>query len=223
MEYILLFLEGVITFISPCILPMIPLYISYFSGGLEDDKKGNTMLNVIGFVIGFSIVFTLIGTMAGTLGALIQEHQKCVQLICGTIVTIFGLNYIGILNIRFLARSYKVDVEIKTFRFLSSALFGIIFALGWTPCVGTFLGAALMIAVQAGSSLKGAVMLLIYSAGLGLPFIVCGIFIDSLKETFSFLKEHYSIINKICGCILIVIGISMMTGTFQKLLSILAR
>lgn len=224
MEYFLLFLEGMITFISPCILPMIPVYISYFSGGSTGETEGKYSMirNVTGFILGFSIVFTLIGALAGSLGALIKTHQGIVNFICGTIVTVFGLNYIGVFKLKFLKKSYRIHYEIKTFRFLSSILFGMVFSIGWTPCVGTFLGSALMIAVSSGDTTKGILMLLTYSIGLGIPFMLCGIFIDSLKGTFSFLKQHYDLINKVSGAILVITGILMMTGMFYKAISILA-
>ena len=224
MEYVLLFLEGMITFISPCILPMIPVYISYFSGGNtgEVEERYSVVRNAAGFVLGFTIVFILIGALAGSFGALIKTHQAVVNLICGAIVTVFGLNYMGILRLRFLAKSYRINYEIKTIRFLSAVLFGMVFSIGWTPCVGTFLGSALMIAVSSGDAAKGVLMLLLYSIGLGIPFLLCGIFIDSLKGAFSFLKNHYDWINKVAGGILVVTGILMMTGRFYKMISILA-
>lgn len=125
MEYFLLFLEGMITFISPCILPMIPVYISYFSGGSTGETEGKYSMirNVTGFILGFSIVFTLIGALAGSFGALIKTHQGIVNFICGAIVTVFGLNYLGIFKLKFLKKSYRIHYEIKTFRFLSSILF----------------------------------------------------------------------------------------------------
>lgn len=218
MEYVLLFLEGMLTFISPCIFPMIPVYISYFSGGSTadtEDRRG-VIRNAIGFVLGFTIVFTLIGAFAGSFGALIKTHQGIVHFICGAIVTVLGCNYMGILKIRFLAKSYRINFEIKTIRFLSAVLFGMVFSIGWTPCVGTFLGSALMIAVSSGTFVKGVLMLLLYSIGLGIPFLLCGIFIDSLKGAFSFLKDHYGLINKVAGGILVVTGILMMTGMFYK-------
>lgn len=224
MEYFLLFLEGMITFLSPCILPMIPIYISYFSGGNTGETEGKyrVVWNTAGFVAGFTVIFTMIGAMAGTFGALIKTHQGIVNLLCGAVVVVFGLNYMGVLKLRFLAKSYRVDYEMKTVRFLSSVLFGMVFSIGWTPCVGTFLGSALMIAVSSGDTIKGVVMLLIYSLGLGIPFMLCGIFIDSLKGAFALFKMHYGLINKIAGGILVVTGISMMTGLFNKLISMLA-
>lgn len=223
MEYILLFLEGMLTFLSPCILPMFPLYLAYFSGESGGKRRGRTgmLLNVAGFILGFTVVFTLIGTMAGTFGVWLKEYQRLVNLFSGVVVTVFGLNYAGVLKLGFLEKSYRMNLEIQSFRFFSSVLFGIVFAIGWSPCVGTFLGAALMIAVQAGNSARGAGMLFVYSMGLGVPFALCGLFLDSLKGTVSFFKRHYGVINKISGIILILLGISMMTGTFYQILSIL--
>lgn len=223
MEYFLLFLEGIITFISPCILPLLPLYVSYFIGGNEKSNKSkyDALINSLGFVLGFTIIFTLLGTLAGTFGNFIKEESLIINFLGGLIVVIFGINYIGIFKVPFLERSLKINVQIKNLKFLSSIIFGIIFAIGWTPCVGTFLGAALMIAVNSGDIIKGATMLLIYSFGLGIPFVICAVLIDKMKETFNFIKKNYKIINIISGIILIIIGISIMTGYLNKLLSIL--
>lgn len=224
MEYVLLLLEGVLTFISPCILPMIPVYISYFSGGNtgEERERLGVIWNVLGFVLGFTVVFTTVGAMAGTFGALLKDHQRIVNLICGAIVMIFGFNYMGILKLRFLAKSYRLDYRMKTAGFFSSVLFGIVFSIGWTPCVGTFLGSALMLAMYAKNVAKGVVMLLLYSIGLGIPFLLCGIFIESLKDVFAVFKRHYNLINKVAGGILVVTGTLMMTGMFYRWISYLA-
>lgn len=224
MEYILLFLEGIITFISPCILPMLPIYISYFAGGDEYEKgsKNSTMKNSLGFVIGFTIVFTLLGSLAGTFGTFINEHYNLLNIIGGAIVVIFGLNYIGLFKIGFLEKSYKMDVNVNPFKFFSAMVFGMIFAIGWTPCVGTFLGSALMIAANSQNVLKGTMMLFVYSIGLGIPFVISAILIGKLKETMDFIKKNYKIINMVSGIILIIIGIAMMTGYLNKILSILS-
>jgi cytochrome c-type biogenesis protein len=223
MEYFLLFLEGIITFISPCILPLLPLYVSYFVGGNErvNKSKYDAFINSLGFVLGFTIIFTLLGTLAGTFGSFIKEESSIINFFGGLIIVIFGINYIGIFKIQILERSLKINAQIKNLKFLSSILFGMIFAIGWTPCVGTFLGAALMIAVNSKDIFKGTIMLLIYSIGLGIPFVVCAILIDKVKETFNIIKRNYKIINIISGVILIIIGISIMTGYLNKLLSIL--
>jgi cytochrome c-type biogenesis protein len=220
MEYFLLFLEGIITFISPCILPLLPLYVSYFVGGNEESSKSkyNALINSLGFVLGFTMIFTLLGTLAGTFGSFIKEESSIINFWGGLIIIIFGINYIGVFKIPFLERSLKINAQIKTVKFLSSILFGMIFAIGWTPCVGTFLGAALMIAVNSQNVMKGALMLLIYSIGLGIPFVVCAILIEKMKETFNFIKRNYKIINIISGMILIIIGISIMSGYLNKIL-----
>lgn len=223
MEYFLLFLEGIITFISPCILPLLPLYISYFMGGNEENVKSKykALVNSLGFVLGFTIIFTLLGTIAGTFGSFIKEQSVIINIVGGFIVVLFGTNYMGLFKIPFLERNLKIKAEVKTLKFISSILFGMIFAIGWTPCVGTFLGAALMIAINSQDILKGTIMLLIYSIGLGIPFVICAVLIDKLKETFNFIKRNYKVINKISGIILVVIGISIMTGYLNKILSLL--
>ena len=223
MEYFLLFLEGIITFISPCILPLLPLYVSYFVGGNENGVKSkyNALVNSLGFVLGFTIIFTLLGTLAGTFGSFIKEQSAIINILGGFIVVLFGANYMGLFKIPFLERSLRMNAEIKTFKFLSSILFGMIFAIGWTPCVGTFLGTALMIAVNTQDIIKGALMLLVYSLGLGIPFVICAILIDKLKQTFNFIKRNYKVINRISGIILVIIGISIMTGYLNKVLSFL--
>src|SRR5690242_5626794 len=129
MEYFLLFLEGIITFISPCILPMIPLYISYFAGDniTNDKNKYNALVNSLGFVLGFTVIFTLLGTLAGSFGSFIKTESNIINIISGLILIVFGINYIGLFKISFLERSSKINVQIKTFKFLSSILFGMIF------------------------------------------------------------------------------------------------
>ena len=221
MEYLIVFIEGIITFISPCILPMLPIYISYFAGDIEEGKKGKTIINSIGFVIGFTIIFTLLGALAGTFGMFIKKYQTIFNIIGGSILIIFGLNYMGILSIGFIEKTKKIQVDIKSFKFLSTIVFGMIFAIGWTPCVGTFLGSALMIAASSSGVLKGTIMLLIYSLGLGIPFIIAALIMDELKNSMKFIKKNYKLINRISGVFLIIVGISMIIGLFNKLLSIL--
>ncbi|WP_291578241.1 cytochrome c biogenesis CcdA family protein [Clostridium sp. UBA6640] len=225
MNYILLFLEGIITFISPCILPMIPIYVSYFAGGDIDNKnhKNRALINSIAFVAGFTFVFTLLGVAAGTVGVIFNKHMREINIVSGTIMVIFGLNYLGIINIGLLNKSFKMDNQAgyKKSSIMSAILFGMIFGIGWTPCVGPFLGSALMIASNSTNVFMGASMLLTYSLGLGIPFVLSALLIDSLKTTFDFIKRNYKTINRISGVFLIIIGIMMMTGYLNLLLSIL--
>ena len=223
MTYILSFLEGIITFISPCLLPMLPVYILYFTGGsAEEGKSRKTLINALGFVLGFTLVFVSLGAFMAGLGSLLQRYHIVVNLITGAVVVVFGLNYMGVLNIRFLNGTHKIQREVKDLGFFSAVLFGIIFSIGWTPCVGTFLGSALLMASQQGSVLQGILMLLLYSLGLGIPFLVSALLIDKLKGTFQFIKMHYQTINRICGGLLVFVGIFMMTGLMSRLLGMLA-
>ena len=172
-------------------------------------------------VLGFTSVFVALGALASTLGGLLRTHQTAVNIVSGLIVILFGLSYLGLLNLH-LFRGSRHTVAQSNMRFFSALLFGIIFSVGWTPCVGAFLGSALMLASQQGHILTGMGMLLCYSLGLGIPFLFSAVLIDKLKSTFNFIKQHYSIINKLCGGLLILIGILMATGTLGHLLTLLS-
>ena len=220
MQYFISFLEGIITFISPCLLPMLPIYISYFAGGGER-KLGKTVTNALGFVAGFTILFVAMGALAGTVGSFLTKYQTAVNVVSGVIVICFGLNYLGVLKLN-LFHGIQKSVDTENLGFLSSLVFGMIFSVGWTPCVGAFLGSALVLASQQGQALTGMLMLLCYSLGLGIPFVFSAILIDRLKATFDFIKRHYGIINRVCGCLLIVIGIMLATGTLGRLIAVLS-
>lgn len=219
MQYLISFLEGVITFISPCLLPMLPIYISYFAGGGER-SVGRTLKGALGFVLGFTVVFVAMGALAGTIGAFLSRYQTLVNILCGAVVILFGLSYLGLLKIN-LFRGRGHDLQTDDLGFFSAFLFGLIFSVGWTPCVGAFLGSALMLASQQGSLVQGILMLLCYSAGLGVPFLVSAVLIDQLKGAFNWVKSHYDVINKVCGVLLILVGIAMATGTLGRLLNLL--
>ena len=219
MQYIISFLEGIITFISPCLLPMIPIYISYFAGGGKRDTK-KTLKCAVGFVLGFTLVFVAMGALAGTVGSFLIRYQTAVNIVSGIIVIVFGLNFLGVLRWN-LFRGNRGNYQAKDLGFFSAMVFGIIFSVGWTPCVGAFLGSALVLASQQGHVLTGVLMLLAYSAGLGIPFVISAVLIDKLKTTFDFIKKHYNIVNKVSGGLLILIGVLMATGLLGRILSML--
>jgi len=219
MQYIISFLEGIITFISPCLLPMLPIYISYFAGGGQRTQK-RTLICALGFVLGFTAVFTAMGALAGTLGGLLLQYNTIVNIVSGAIIILFGLNYLEIIRLNLFTVRRK-DIDKSNMTFLSSLLFGVIFSIGWTPCVGAFLGSALIMASQQGKMLTGIMMLLSYSLGLGIPFLLSAILIDQLKSTFNWIKQHYNVINKISGSLLIILGAAMATGLLGKLLNLL--
>ena len=220
MQYVISFLEGIITFISPCLLPMLPIYISYFAGGGER-TTGRTLRNASGFVLGFTVIFVAMGALAGTLGSFLTRYQTWVNLIGGGIVVLFGLNYMGFLKLN-LFRGTRGNLRTKEMGFFSAVIFGMVFSVGWTPCVGAFLGSALMLASQQGHVLEGMGMLLCYSLGLGIPFLMSAVLIDKLKGAFNWIKAHYDLVNKICGGALVLVGILMATGTLGRLLTVLS-
>lgn len=221
MQYFISFLEGIITFISPCLLPMLPIYVSYFAGGGKTASLLRTFKNALGFVLGFTLVFIAMGALAGTVGSFFKGHQTLVNVISGLVVIFFGLHFLGVLKLN-LFRGMNASIQGRELGFFSSLLFGVIFSVGWTPCVGAFLGSALMLASQQGQVLIGVGMLLCYSLGLGIPFIISAVLIDRLKGAFDFIKRNYQIINRICGGLLILVGILMMTGLLGRLLTLLS-
>ncbi len=220
MDYLISFLEGIITFVSPCLLPMIPIYVTYFAAG-EEVRTPTVLKNALGFVLGFTIVFVAMGALAGTVGSFFLEYRTALNIVCGLIVILFGLYFLGFIKLD-LFRGLDTSVTEKQLGFPSAVLFGIVFSIGWTPCVGAFLGSALMLASQQGSALTGTLMLLCYSAGLGIPFVVAAVLIDKLKGAFDAIKRHYDIINKVCGWLLVGIGVLMATGLMGNLLGFLS-
>ena len=218
MQYVISFLEGIVTFISPCLLPMLPIYISYFAGGERSTAK--TLRCASGFVLGFTAVFVAMGALAGTVGSFLIRYQTIVNIVLGGIVVLFGLNYLGVLKLN-LFKGMQGEVKTADMNFWSALVFGMVFSVGWTPCVGVFLGSALMLASQQGSALTGTLMLLCYSLGLGVPFLISAVLIDQLKGAFTFIKRNYAVVNKVCGSLLILVGVLMATGMLTKVLNAL--
>ena len=220
MQYLISFLEGIVTFISPCLLPMLPIYISYFAGGGTRSTR-KTLTCALGFVLGFTLVFVCMGELAGTVGGFLKAHQQAVNIVSGLVVIFFGLHLLGVFQLR-LFRGMGRTMDTTDLGFFSAMLFGVIFSLVWTPCVGAFLGSALMLASQQGHVLTGTLMLLAYSLGLGLPFLLSAVLIDRLKTAFDWIKHHYQLINLISGGLLIAVGVLMATGTLGRLLTLLS-
>lgn len=217
MQYAITFLEGIISFISPCMLPMLPIYISYFAGG--SDSKHKILVRAICFVLGFTVTFSLLGLFAGTLGSFLTKYQTAVNIVTGAIVIIFGLSYLEVINLPFfkgMQSGKKIDSAFSAF------LFGMIYSISLTPCVGAFLGSALMLASSSSTALTGLLLLITYSLGLGIPFILSAVLIDKLNTAFNFIKSHYKVINLVCGIFLIVVGLMMAFGLLGKLLALLS-
>ena len=173
-------------------------------------------------MLGFTLVFVAMGALAGTVGGFLKSHQTAVNIVSGVVVILFGLNFLGVLRLQLFRGGMAGGTAVRTPGFFSSVLFGLIFSLGWTPCVGAFLGSALLLASQQGSVWTGVWMLLAYSLGLGVPFMVSALLIDQLKSAFDWIKRHYEIINRVSGGFLVFIGVLMATGLLGRLLTFLS-
>lgn len=211
MEFVIAFLEGIATIISPCILPLLPLYLVYFAGNDEEGDPVKVAKNALGFITGFTIVFVLLGVLAGVAGSFLVQYRTIVNITLGIIVIFFGLSFLGIIKYK-PGRRQNPQAQVNNLGFFSSIVFGIVFSLGWTPCVTAFLGSALLMASQQGSALHGALLLLIYSLGLGVPLMSFALLMNRLKNAITFIKSHYDLINKICGILLIILGAFMAAG-----------
>lgn len=207
MDYFIAIIEGIATFISPCLLPMIPIYILYLSG--QESEKKVIIKNSIGFVVGFTIVFAILGMLSSMFGWYVQAYSNTINIIFGIIIILFGINFTGIIKLPFINSTKKINFTLKKTSFFSSLVFGIVFSLGWTPCIGAFLGSALMLVSTHADILKGTIILILYSIGLGIPFILSAILIEQLRSTFDFIKKHYKLINAVSGILLILMGIWM--------------
>jgi cytochrome c-type biogenesis protein len=209
MEYLLTFVEGLASFISPCLLPMLPIYISYFMGEEENSKK-KALINSIGFVLGFTFVFLVLSIFATTAGYFINRYTKYIKIVFGIIIIILGFNYMDILKLKFLNKTKGIQMKNRKLNFFKAMLFGILFSISWTPCIGTFLSSALLLIAKEQELIKGIVLMLLYSIGLGIPFIISVVLIEKLKEVFDFIKKNYKKVKIISGLILIFMGIYMM-------------
>lgn len=206
MNVLLTFTEGLVSFVSPCMLPLLPVYAVYFAAG--DVGKGMMFLRSAAFVSGFTIVFTLLGVFAGSLGSALAAHRTAVDTVCGVMVALFGLGYLGLFRLPFSG----VKGDRKPDGVVSAFLFGLVYSVNLTPCVGAFLGAALMQAASEGGAMRGAVLLLAYSLGLGVPFTVCAVLLNRFSAAFGFVKRNYRIVNPICGVMLVAFGAWMVTS-----------
>ena len=215
MDVVITFLEGVVTFVSPCLLPLLPVYLAFFAGGSKG-RHGlrHTIVCALGFVLGFTIPFTILGASAGAIGAALLQFRQAVNVTCGTVMGALGLNYAGVLNIAALNRTRRRGLAKGSRGFVSSVVFGMVFAVGWSPCVGAFLASALGLAASAANVSTGTGLLLSYSAGLGVPFVLSAVLVNQLEGAFRWIKRHYDAINKACGLLLVIEGVLMAFGLF---------
>jgi len=219
--YFLSFFAGLISFLSPCVLPLIPGYISFINGttleGLEDKNKNFIFKETLLFTIGFSLVFIALGATATFFGALLLKYSKIFTTIVGILIIFFSLNMIGLLQLRSLNQDFRFHFHNQIKKPYMSFLVGIGFGFGWSPCIGPILGSVLALASLETTILKGIILLLIYSIGLAIPFILSGIFITKFLVFSKKTRMHIVQIQKISGYVLLVTGVLIVTGKLQTL------
>jgi len=219
---IVAFIAGLISFLSPCVLPIVPPYIAYMSGvALAEikNRKGRQkiILTALFFVLGLSTVFIFLGFSASAIGAIFFEYQTLLNTIAGLVIMLFGLHFLDIYRLQILDREARFEVENYQGTVFGSYVLGLAFAFGWTPCIGPQLGAILSLAASNGSIVKGTVLLAFYAMGLGIPFLIVAIFINRLEGFLKFFKQYFKIIERIMGLLLWTVGLLMLTGGFSSI------
>lgn len=217
-------MAGLLSFFSPCILPLIPAYFTFITGLSLDELsldnreiRKKVMLSTLAYVSGFSFVFILLGASASFLGSFMAEYTWLIRYLGGAIVIIFGLHLLGVINIKKLNFERKIHLNQKPVHLMGTFVIGMAFGAGWSPCIGPLLGSILIVAGSQDTVVKGMVLLGIYSAGLAIPFILISLFINRLLDIMRRATRVISYINKISGILLIVLGILLITDRFRIL------
>lgn len=220
----LVFTEGMLSFLSPCFLPLIPIYVGYLSGEAGDkNKKWNIIKNSLGFILGFTFVFILLGAIASGIGRFLIMHKGLLNKIFGVIIIVMGLNYTGIFKIPFLNMDKRFNYEGKKTNFAGAVFLGAAISFGWSPCIGAILSQVLMLAANMNSIGRGVYLLFIYSMGMAIPFLFTALLIQGASMKIRKLLKYNRILKIITGFILITTGILMYTGYFERLSVLLWR
>ena len=210
---------GVLSFLSPCVLPIVPPYLAFMAGtsmdGLGRDRR--TLRAAGFFVLGLSTVFLLLGLAASTLGRALLGYQRELGMVAGAVIVIFGLNFLGVVRIPFLAREARFESRGAAGTAFGAYLFGLAFAFGWTPCIGPVLGAILSLAAQGGSAGRGLLLMAGYALGLGLPFLLTALFLGRALHLMAGLKRHMRTVERVMGLLLVAVGLLMLTGGFSRM------
>lgn len=222
---------GFISFLSPCILPLIPSYMAFITGiSLEELSHEKNLkrvrkiviINSLLFILGFSIIFIALGASATFIGKFLSRNIRWFEIVGGCVVILLGLHFIGIFRLKFLNREKKIHLKDKPLGFIGTILVGMAFGAGWTPCVGPILGAILTMAATTQNIFKGIVLLAFYSVGLGLPFLISGLIIHKFFEYFKAVRKYFKVITAVGGILLIILGVLLITGYFSSISSYLS-
>lgn len=222
---IVVFLQGMASFLSPCILPLMPIYLSYLTGGsLEEieggSKKRLVLINSIGFLLGLSLVFIMLGATATVLGRFLYSNNNIIRKVGGIIIIVFGIHHIGLINLNILNREKRFNFSSKTPKFINAVILGMAFSFGWTPCIGPILGSVLMMAASLEVYTKGIYLLVIYSLGFSVPFLITALFLNLMLEKINNLDKYLKGIKIVSGILLIIMGILVYTNKINMISSI---
>lgn len=226
------FLAGVVSFVSPCVLPLVPSYITFITGVSFDELTARqqtarvrrlTIVHSLAFIVGFSIVFISLGATATATGQFLRDHQDTLRRVGGVLIVLFGIYLTGILPIPALSRERKFQITEKPLGILGSVLVGITFAAGWTPCIGPILASILLYASTAKTVGTGILLLSVYSLGLGVPFFLASLGMNSFLAASSRLRRSLRTIEIVSGVILIAFGIALVTNVFSYFVAFLSR
>jgi cytochrome c-type biogenesis protein len=210
---------GLVSFVSPCIMPLIPSYVSYITGISYDElvspdsrrKNMNiTLFHSLAFVAGFSVIFVLLGASASLAGSLLARHLDAIRIVGGVLIILMGVFVMDVVNIPFLQREAKLHLKTRPAGYVGTIVVGMIFGAGWTPCTGPFLGSVLALAMTSDTLGSGMVLLMFYSLGLGIPFILSAVAISAFLSSFSKMKKHFKAIKMVSGAVLIIMGVLML-------------
>jgi cytochrome c-type biogenesis protein len=214
---------GILSFLSPCVLPIVPPYLAYMGGISMGEMTGTSgavvarrrvIVPALFFVMGLSTIFLLLGFTASAFGSFVLQNQLLLARISGIIIIIFGLHFLGVFRIAILDREMRMDAGDRGGSAAGAYVLGLAFAFGWTPCIGPQLGAILSLAAQEGSMERGTLLLGVYALGLGLPFLLAAIFIERSMVFMAKLKKHMKLIERLMGTLLLIVGLALLTGAF---------
>jgi cytochrome c-type biogenesis protein len=214
------FAAGLLSFLSPCVLPLVPSYVGFLTGMTLPEMEGRrrvALLHALLFVAGFSFIFILLGASATALGRALNVYQVWLQRVGGLLIILFGLVCLGVIKGDWLTRERRVHLEQKPVGFLGSALVGMAFGAGWTPCIGPVLGAILGLAATTADLTRGILLLAVYSAGLAVPFLVAAVAVERFLDWFQRFRRYLLWVMKLSGALLVLVGVLLLTGEFTRL------
>ena len=220
-SYAVAFAAGFLSFLSPCLLPLIPSFIAYISGvsfsdlkdsGAKFEVRRKTIVHSLLFILGFSVVFILLGLTATVMGKALWQYQKAIRIVGGILIMLFGLNLMGVLKLDFLLKERRFNAQVKKASYIGSFIVGVTFAAAWTPCAGPILGSILVLAGTKVDVIQGAKLLAVYSAGIAIPFFLTALLVNSFLEYFNRFKKVLNVVNMVGGIFLVIVGVLVMTN-----------